>query len=229
MKTIKTLSLILLKGWPSFYGNHSKKIKLVGFVLYTMVVCIIVNIMSLADDKINDILSNLLSALSIFTALAYGILFIGPEKLAERISILENRLLKQKRYFDDADKNSLIRYANFIKSFNQDIFFVSLMSLVIISLIFIKWLIINQIISQCLIAAIVWCSIILLFFLFKIVATLYRLNQASISDANLQIKDFAKTYNPNKVDRGNGYTSDIPKYKDNEYDNQRHKETDSLR
>lgn len=219
MKTVKTLSLILLKGWTSFYGSHSKKINLIGFALYTMIIYIVVNTITLTDDKINDILSNLLSALSIFTALAYGILFIGPEKLTERISILENRILKQKRYFDDADKNSLIRYANFIKSFNQDIFFVSLMSLVIISLIFIKWLITNHIISQCLIVAIVWCSIILLFCLFKIVGTLYRLNQASISDANMQINDFAKIYNPNKVDKGNGNTSDIPKYKDNEYDN----------
>lgn len=219
MRTIKTLNLILLKGWSSLYGNHPKKVKLAGFILYTMIICIIVNITTMTDDKINDILSNLLSALSIFTALAYGILFIGPEKLAERISTLENRLLKQKRYFDDADKNALIRYANFIKSFNQDIFFVSLMSLVIISLIFIKWMISNQVISQCLIVAIVWCSIILLFFLFKIVATLYRLNQASISDANIQIKDFTKIYNSDKADRGNGHSTDIPIHKDNEYNN----------
>lgn len=201
MKTIKTLSLILLKGWPSFYGSHSRKIKLICFVLYTMIIYIIVNTITLTDDKINEILSNLLSALSIFTALAYGILFIGPEKLTERISILESRLLKQKRYYDDADRNSLIRYANFIKSFNQDIFFVSLMSLVIISLIFVKWLIANRFVSQYLIVAIVWCSIILLFFLFKIVATLYRLNQVSISDANMQIKDFAEIYKPNKTEQ----------------------------
>ena len=30
---------------------------------------------------------------------------------------------------------------------------------------------------------------------------------------------FAKIYNPNKTNRGNEHTSDIPKYKDNEYDN----------
>lgn len=203
MKTIKTLGVILLKGWSIFYGCHSKTIKLLGFVLYVIIIYILVNMVTLPDDKINDILSNLLSALSIFTALAYGILFIGPEKLLERIYILENRLLKQNRYYDDADRISIIRYANFIKSFNQDIFFVSLMSLVIISLIFIKWLIVNGFISQCLIVAIVGCSIILLFFLFKIVATLYRLNQVSISDANIQIKDIANMYKPNRTESNN--------------------------
>lgn len=195
--------MILFKGCSMLYGCHSKTIKLLGFVLYIFIVYILVNTITLPDDKINDILSNLLSALSIFTALAYGILFIGPEKLTERISILENRLSKQKRYYDDADKNSIIRYANFIKSFNQDIFFISLMSLVIISLIFAKWLIVNGFISQCLIVAIVGCSIILLFFLFKIVATLYRLNQVSISDANIQIKDIANIYKSKKTESDN--------------------------
>lgn len=203
MKTIKTLGVILLKGWSVLYGCHSKIIKLLAFVLYIFIVYVLVDTITLPDDKINDILSNLLSALSIFTALAYGILFIGPEKLSERISILENRLLKQNRYYDDADRNSIIRYANFIKSFNQDIFFVSLISLVIISLIFIKWLIVNRFISQCLIVAIVGCSIILLFFLFKIVATLYRLNQVSISDANIQIKDIANMYKSNRTESNN--------------------------
>ena len=203
MKTIKTLGMIFLKGWSMLYGNHSRTIKLLGFILYIFIVYALVDILTLSDDKNNDILSNLLSALSIFTALAYGILFIGPEKLSERISILENRLLKQKRYYDDADRNSIIRYANFIKSFNQDIFFVSLMSLVIISLIFIKWLIVSGSISKCLIVAIVGCSIILLFFLFKIVATLYRLNQVSISDANIQIKDIANMYKSDKTESDN--------------------------
>lgn len=205
MKAFKTLSMILLKGWSSFYGCHSKKINLLVFAIYTSIIYIIVDLTTLTDDKINDILSDLLSALSIFTALAYGILFIGPEKLTDRISMLENRLLEQKRYYDDADRNSIIRYANFIKSFNQDIFFVSLMSLIIISLIFIKWLIVNRFISQCLIIAIVWCSIILLFFLFKIVATLYRLNQVSISDANIQIKDIANMYKPNGIEDDNKF------------------------
>ena len=203
MKTIKTLGVILLKGWSVLYGCHSKIIKLLAFVLYIFIVYVLVDTITLPDDKINDILSNLLSALSIFTALAYGILFIGPEKLSERISILENSLLKQNRYYDDADRNSIIRYANFIKSFNQDIFFVSLISLVIISLIFINWLIVKRFISQCLIVAIVGCSIILLFFLFKIVATLYRLNQVSISDANIQIKDIANMYKSNRTESNN--------------------------
>ena len=47
MKTIKTLSLILFKGWTSFYGSHSKKINLIGFALYTMIIYIVVNTKSL--------------------------------------------------------------------------------------------------------------------------------------------------------------------------------------
>ena len=108
----------------------------------------------MSDEQIDTLLSNLLSALSIFTALAYGILFIGPEKLNDRIALLENRIEQQKRFFDDADRNTIKRYTNFIKSFNQDIFFVSLMSLIIISLIFIKWLNLNNTISYCEIVAI---------------------------------------------------------------------------
>ncbi len=45
----------------------------------------------------------------------------------------------------------------------------------------------------------------------------------------MQINDFAKIYTPNKADRGNGNTSDMPQNKDNEYDNLRHKETDCFR
>lgn len=196
MRTLKALCDILLKGWTSFYGHNSKKINCFAFISYIIVIYFIVNKVSLSVEQIDNILSNLLSALSIFTALAYGILFIGPEKLNNRIALLEHRIEQQNRFFDDADRNSITRYSNFIKSFNQDIFFVSLMSLVIISLIFIKWLNLNDIISHCAIMAIAGCSILLLICLFKIVATLYRLNRVSISETTNQIEEIAKKNKP---------------------------------
>lgn len=196
MRTLKTLCDIILKGWASFYGHNSKKINCIAFVIYIIIIYFIVDKVSLSDKQIDSILSNLLSALSIFTALAYGILFIGPEKLNKRITLLEHRIEQQNRFFDDADRNSITRYCNFIKSFNQDIFFVSLMSLVIISLIFVKWLNLKGIISHCAIMAIAGCSILLLVGLFKIVATLYRLNRVSISETMNQIDEFAKKNQP---------------------------------
>lgn len=104
-------------------------------------------------------------------------------------------------FFDDADRNAITRYTNFIKSFNQDIFFVSLMSLVIISLIFIKWLNFNSIISHCAIMAIAGCSLLLLVCLFKIVATLYRLNRVSISDTIKQVEEIAKQNKPDNLEQ----------------------------
>ena len=196
MRTIKALSDILLKGWSSFYGLNSKRINCLVFISYIIVIYIMVDKINLEDEQVDNILSNLLSALSIFTALAYGILFIGPEKLNDRIEQLEHRIKQQNRFFDDADRNTVKRYTNFIKSFNQDIFFVSLISLVIITLIFIKWLNLNDIISHCAIMAIAGCSILLLVCLFKIVATLYRLNRVSISDSTKQIEEFAKLNRP---------------------------------
>lgn len=197
MRTIKALCDIMLKGWSLFYGHYSIKIKSIIIIVYFIMVYFIVYKIKLSETQIDTILTNLLSALSIFTALAYGILFIGPEKLTERISILENRIEKQKRFFDDADGNSLKRYTKFIKTFNQYIFFVSLMSLVIITLIFAKWVISNEILSRCLITLIAGCSIILLLYLFKIVATLYRLNNVSISDSIEKIEDMRKLNKPN--------------------------------
>ena len=201
MRTIRTLWTILLKGWSSFYGHYSKKIKIVVSLVYIAAIYLIVDATNISDDQVNNILTNLLSALSIFTALAYGILFIGPEKLSNRISLLENRLERQQRFYDEADRNSFIRYSNFIKTFNQDIFFVSLISLVIISLIFLKWIEINKLISKCSIVAIVACSVMLLIYLFKIVATLYRLNIVSISETNMKLRDLAKTYSSNKAEK----------------------------
>lgn len=201
MRTLKALCDILLKGWTSFYGHNSKRINCLAFIIYIIVIYIIVDKISLSDEQIDNILSNLLSALSIFTALAYGILFIGPEKLNNRIMLLEHRIEQQKRFFDDADRNAITRYTNFIKSFNQDIFFVSLMSLVIISLIFIKWLNFNSIISHCAIMAIAGCSLLLLVCLFKIVATLYRLNRVSISDTIKQVEEIAKRNKPDNIEQ----------------------------
>lgn len=192
MRTLKALCDILLKGWSSFYGHNSKRINCLVFIIYFIVIYFIVDKVNLPNKQIDNILSNLLSALSIFTALAYGILFIGPEKLNDRITLLEQRIKQQNRFFDDADRNTIIRYTIFIKSFNQDIFFVTIMSLVIISLIFIKWLDLNYIISHCAIIAIAGCSILLLISLFKIVATLYRLNRVSISETTSQIEEIAK-------------------------------------
>lgn len=64
------------------------------------------------EVNLDNIIDTLLSVLSIFTALIFGVLFTVPDKLPHRIE-----KLNQKK--DNATQNYLIRFYNFTKKFVQ--------------------------------------------------------------------------------------------------------------
>ena len=64
------------------------------------------------EVNLDNIIDTLLSVLSIFTALIFGVLFTVPDKLSHRIE-----KLNQKK--DNATQNYLIRFYNFTKKFVQ--------------------------------------------------------------------------------------------------------------
>ena len=69
------------------------------------------------EVNLDNIIDTLLSVLSIFTALIFGVLFTVPDKLSHRIE-----KLNQKK--DNATQNYLIRFYNFTKKFVQQTSFI---------------------------------------------------------------------------------------------------------
>jgi|GEM_PF-1146647 len=111
-------------------GNKKSKFQVyLGFIFVPMVICIIT---IWKEINLGDIIDTLLTVLSIFTALIFGVLFTVPDKLSQRIERFKNKT-------DNSTKNYLIRFSNFTRSFVQQIAFIIVISIVlIILLVFLK-------------------------------------------------------------------------------------------
>lgn len=105
-------------------GNKRPKTKI---IIFFVIIPIIFSLISLKLDKANEIIDTLLACLSIFTALIFTVLFVVPDKLSSRISMLKEK-------DDDATHGYLIRFYNFIKNFVQQMSFVIVLSLTLIIL-----------------------------------------------------------------------------------------------
>ena len=105
-------------------GNKRPKTKI---IIFFVIIPIIFSLISLKLDKANEIIDTLLACLSIFTALIFTVLFVVPDKLSSRISMLKEK-------DDDATHGYLIRFYNFTKSFVQQMSFVIVLSLILIIL-----------------------------------------------------------------------------------------------
>jgi hypothetical protein len=113
-------------------GNSRSTIHMVTILLLIPILLIVLSVYNstLFPHKIVD---TFISALSIFTALIFGIIFIAPDKLSQRVELFKNQK-------DDAITNYIIRYKNFTKSFIAQIG-----SIIIIAIILLVMLLIYSI------------------------------------------------------------------------------------
>lgn len=147
-------------------GNRTSQKQLVVF--FIIVPYFIFGFTYWLEVKLDNIIDTLLSVLSIFTALIFGVLFTVPDKLSHRI---EN--LNQKK--DNATQNYLIRFYNFTKKFVQQTSFIIALSIfLIILLVFLK-VIDNNVVKLILTA--INCSLfyILIMYVLSILANIYIL------------------------------------------------------
>ena len=89
-------------------GNKTSQKQLIVF--FIIVPYFIFGFTYWLEVNLDNIIDTLLSVLSIFTALIFGVLFTVPDKLSHRIE-----KLNQKK--DNATQNYLIRFYNFTKKF----------------------------------------------------------------------------------------------------------------
>lgn len=111
-------------------GNKKSKFPIyLEFIFVPILICIIT---IWKEINLVYIIDTLLTVLSIFTALIFGVLFTVPDKLSQRIEKFKNKT-------DSSTKNYLIRFTNFTRSFIQQIAFIIIVSIVlIILLVFLK-------------------------------------------------------------------------------------------
>ena len=95
-----------------------------GFIFVPILICILT---FWKEINLDNIIDKLLTVLSIFTALIFGVLFTVPDKLSQRIERFKNKT-------DNSTKNYLIRFSNFTRNFVQQITFIIVISFVLIIL-----------------------------------------------------------------------------------------------
>lgn len=147
-------------------GNKTSQKQLVIF--FIIVPYFIFGFTYWLEVNLDNIIDTLLSVLSIFTALIFGVLFTVPDKLSHRIE-----KLNQKK--DNATQNYLIRFYNFTKKFVQQTSFIIALSIfLIILLVFLK--VIDDNVAKLILTAIN-CSLfyILIMYVLSILANIYIL------------------------------------------------------
>lgn len=106
-------------------GNKRSKFQVyLGFIFVPILICVLT---FWQEINLGDIIDRLLTVLSIFTALIFGVLFTVPDKLSQRIERFKDKT-------DNSTKNYLIRFSNFTRSFVQQITFIIIISFVLIIL-----------------------------------------------------------------------------------------------
>lgn len=137
-------------------------------ILLIIVPYCIIGVSYWLEINLSNSIDTILTTLSIFTALIFGILFIVPEIFSKRIDALS-----QKK--DDINKNYLIRFHNFTKKFVQQTSFIIVLSILNIVLLLIQKIISNEL--GILILSAINCSLfyILLMFILIILVNIYIL------------------------------------------------------
>lgn len=154
-------------------GNKNPKNKI--YILFIGIPLVIA--IYFRNEDMSSIIDDLLSCLSIFTALIFSVLFIVPDKLSQRIKDFQ-----EKR--NDSTHNYLIRYLNFSKIFIKQLSFIIVLCIVLIVL-----LIIQKIHSS---TPIVFTNTllftILIMYLFSILSNIYILLMDDIDKGGKDIK-----------------------------------------
>lgn len=147
-------------------GNKTSKKQLVVF--FVIVPYFIFGLVYWLEVNLDNIVDTLLSVLSIFTALIFGVLFTVPDKLSQRID-----KLNQKK--DNASQNYLIRFHNFTKKFVQQISFIIVLSISLIILLIFQNILDNNTTKLILTAIDSSLFYILVMYILSILANIYVL------------------------------------------------------
>ncbi len=108
-------------------GNKNSRIKMsFFFIIIPLLVAIY-----FMDMDMKDIIDDLISSLSIFTALIFGVLFIIPDKLSQRSKKLQENK-------NESTRNYLIRFLNFSRIFTKQVSFTIVLCIVLIVLLIIQ-------------------------------------------------------------------------------------------
>lgn len=127
------ITKIIREGIESLlYNIDGHKRNRLGIMVYFVIIPLsIASYVIIKDIDTNSIIDTLLTCLSIFTALIFSVIFTVPDKLSKRISDLQNRK-------NEDTYNYLIRFYNFSKLFVQQIAFVIVLCLLLISLLLVQ-------------------------------------------------------------------------------------------
>ena len=129
----KQIYLIIKDGIISLLKDVDGNKRKMGEIIFSFfIIPLIITISAkFLNINISEAIETLLTCLSIFTTLIFGILFTVPEKLSQRIDTLNETK-------DDASQNYLIRFSNFSKGFVQRVSFVVIICLLLIILLIIQ-------------------------------------------------------------------------------------------
>lgn len=108
-------------------GNKNSKNKI--YILFMGIPLVIA--IYFRNEDMSSIIDDLLSCLSIFTALIFSVLFIVPDKLSQRIKDYQ-----EKR--NEGTHNYLTRYLNFSRIFIKQLSFIIVLCIVLIVLLIIQ-------------------------------------------------------------------------------------------
>ncbi|GAB6123700.1 hypothetical protein [Dysgonomonas termitidis] len=161
-------------------GNKRSKFQVyLGFIFVPIVICIIT---VWKEISLKDIIDTLLTVLSIFTALIFGVLFTVPDKLSQRIERFKNKT-------DNSTKNYLIRFSNFTRSFVQQITFIIIICIALIILLVLQKVVNDNIIKLTLTTI----SLVLFYDLVMfILVTLSNIYILLMDDIDMSKKDLPK-------------------------------------
>ncbi len=156
-------------------GNKNSKKKAV--LIYLLSPFIAAVFLSWNID-ITNVINTFLSCISIFTALIFTVIFTVPDKLSQRLKLLQDNL-------DEASRNYLTRFSNFTKLFTQQVLFITLICILLIILLLVETVngsIILQTINLFLFG-------IITLLLLKILSNIYILNNDELDIINSNNKN----------------------------------------
>lgn len=141
---------IFEKGFRSIFVNlNGTKRSPMKFIIYILLLGILLLYIGVHKFVLsNDAISLLISTFSIFTALIFCVIFIAPDKFAQRVELYKSN----QKYEDVA--NYLTRYENFAKRFVNQLSLLIVLSIVILIVLAIEYILkgvgtINIILSCC--------------------------------------------------------------------------------
>lgn len=166
-------------------GVKRSKVQALTFLLIIPLIVLFVSV--LLNVNIESIIDTLISSLSIFTALIFGVLFIAPEKLNQRIVELKSKY-RTNDEIEERHRNYLVRFLNFTRLFIKQVSFLILISILLIILLIVQKMNLLYWVSICLSAiSIVVSYYFVIYFLFTLI-NIYSLLMDDINRVEKEIR-----------------------------------------